>query len=468
MSTTEDRARAAMRAIAGTVHDAPPLQLAPAGNPAPAADEVRLGPRRPGGAGRQGRHHRDRRWRPWLAPLTSAAVVVVLAIALVLVKDITDGGAVPEKPIPSTGPGGVPRYYVALKLLAGETGSLQRKDIVVGDSLTGTTLATFASPADTAYESVTAAADDRRFVVFGVTSPNGSFDNLSAKGATGSWYEVLLDPGTADPARLIPLLIKPLTPASTGTEGSLALTEPSGSVLSGSGKELAVPEWVAPHGLTVRVFSVATGQLLHAWTTHDLSVVEEPSLAWIDGDRELALLSRSTSVPSNSKFAVDNATVREWPVAGPASGDLAADSRVVQNVQTVGSPSTTLQSCVEPLGGPVLISADGKTFSCTTAGGWGAVDHLSFHTYPLVASTTAATQGRIDYQVTFQNEGRYIPRVLWTSPSGDTLIGALLPYGGTPAAVANGLRIGVISHGKFTPLRIPASLAASTVTDIAF
>jgi hypothetical protein len=48
------------------------------------------------------------------------------------------------------------------------------------------------------------------------------------------------------------------------------------------------------------------------------------------------------------------------------------------------------------------------------------------------------------------------------------LIGALFPYAGGPAPFAKGLHVGVISHGKFTPLRIPASLAASTVPHIAF
>ena len=58
-STTEDRARAAMQAIAGTVDDAPPLRLTPAKDLAPAPDEVRLGghgspdgPRPQGAAGR--------------------------------------------------------------------------------------------------------------------------------------------------------------------------------------------------------------------------------------------------------------------------------------------------------------------------------------------------------------------------------------------------------------------------------
>jgi hypothetical protein len=467
MSREEDLIRSTTHAIAASVREVPPLQLERA------ADELGSKARAP----RYLRGGRRRHWWSWGAPLTAAAVVVALAISLVLVRDIPNDGAVSSNSASSTGPGGVPRYYVALKQLAGDmTSSTQRNDIVAGDSLTGKTLATFAPPAHTAFESVTAAADDRTFVVFAVTSSTGSFGNLSAKGATitGSWYEVRLAPGTAHPARLTRLPIKPLSvPRSNELPGLGAFIDSFGTVLSASGQQLAVPERAAPRGLAVKVFSVATGRLLHEWTTNDPSVVQQPSLAWIDGDRELALVSRGLSVQPNAKFTVENVTVREWPVAGPASGDLVADSKVVWDMQTgTGKSSlnpTTVQLCVEPaVGGPVLISADGKTFSCTTAGGWGPTDHLSFHTYPLTASTTATAPGTIDYQVTYTNEGRYIPQVLWTSPSGDTLIGALFPYTGGPPPIAKGLHVGVISHGKFTPLRMPASLANAVPGQIAW
>ena len=118
-----------MRAIAGTVHDAPPLLLAPAhdasARDASARDGVHLGghgtrrrsgPLRPGGAKGQERHDRGRRWQSWLVPLAASAVVVALAVSLVVVKDIPNGTAIPVSPthFNPTGPGGVPRYYVAL------------------------------------------------------------------------------------------------------------------------------------------------------------------------------------------------------------------------------------------------------------------------------------------------------------------------------------------------------------------
>ncbi len=111
MSREEDLIRSTTRAIASTVREVPPLRLEPA------ADELRSPARAPrrarGGSGRQ------RRWWSWGAPLTAAAVVVALAIALVLVRDIPNGGVVSPSPATSTGPGGVPRYYVALTQFSG-------------------------------------------------------------------------------------------------------------------------------------------------------------------------------------------------------------------------------------------------------------------------------------------------------------------------------------------------------------
>ena len=41
------------------------------------------------------------------------------------------------------------------------------------------------------------------------------------------------------------------------------------AAISGSGKEFAVTTVTASGGLAVQVFSVATGQLLHGWTSND-------------------------------------------------------------------------------------------------------------------------------------------------------------------------------------------------------
>ena len=331
MSSVEDRMHAAMSAAADL-----------AAREIPAAPPLRLPPETARGARRA---RPPRRWIRWTVPLAAAAAVVVLAGSLALIKDIQNGSMVPPNPATTTGPGGIPRYYVALKQLATYTDVVvPPAGIVVGDSLTGGTLATFAPPARTTFASVTAAADDRTFVVFAVTSSTGSFAAKARTTLTGRWYQVRLAPGAARPARLTRLPVKPviLTHDIPADAAQAALTGPFATALSGSGRELAVPEWVAPHGLAVKVFSVATGRLLHEWTVSDPSLTPaQPYLTWIDGDKSLAIGSFFSSNPAASDF-----TVREWPVAGSASGDLAAVSKIVWSLRFTTNPSTTLQDCV--------------------------------------------------------------------------------------------------------------------------
>jgi hypothetical protein len=220
-------------------------------------------------------------------------------------------------------------------------------------------------------------------------------------------------------------------------------------------------------GLAVQVFSAATGRLLHEWTTNDPSLSEstkdnprglsaQPSLTWIDGDRMLAV---ETTSPAPNWAYTD--TVRELNVAGPSSGDLLADGKVVWNVGTGASPRTLLQACAKPphsLGTPYhLISADGTAFGCTAVTGPETDPNLSFLTYPLTTGTAVAGKARIDYQVTqMAKKGVSTLQVLWISPSGDAIVGAWTVYAkGTLEDAPNGLHIGVMNDGKFTPLRFP-------------
>jgi hypothetical protein len=84
---TEETA-AAMRELARTVTYAPPLRLAPR----PAERALR---RAPG------------RWRLWATPLTAMAAVIVLAVSLVAIRDISNGRvAPPARPSPAAEGGG--------------------------------------------------------------------------------------------------------------------------------------------------------------------------------------------------------------------------------------------------------------------------------------------------------------------------------------------------------------------------
>jgi hypothetical protein len=436
-----------------------------------AAEEIRTAPplrlpSEPAVATRRG--HASRRWVRWGAPLTAAAAVVALAISLVLVKGVQNDSVVSSNPTASastvvpTGPGGVPRYYAALT---------QNNGVVVGDSVSGKTLATFAPPArkslKTSFRSITAANDDQTFVVSASTYPTASIEvpNGIVK-ATGTitWYVVRLAPGTAHPASLTLLPIKPQT-----VHGSSELVD-TATAVSGSGKELAVTGFTASGGLAVRVFSVATGQLLHEWTTNDPSLtlassytkgLDGVSLTWIDGDRLVAVDTASATAQSKSKnpflgFGSKN-IVRELSVTGLSSGGLLADSKVVWDVQTWEYPVTLLQACTGGRGASQFISADGTTFGCAAVTGPGTDPNLSFLTYPLTTGPTVAKQARIAYQVTqMAKKGISTDQALWVSPSGDAVVGSWTTYAaGTLEDAPDGLHIGVMSNGKFTPLRFP-------------
>ncbi|MGH3282174.1 MAG: hypothetical protein ACRDNW_23985, partial [Trebonia sp.] len=394
----------------------------------------------------------------WAAPLAAAAAVTAVALSLALIKDAPNGSAAPAGPATPTnpaapaGPGGVPRYFVAIS---------RSGEIVAGDAVTGKTLATFPHPKNTKFGTVTAAADDQTFVVSALTSSNGSSRPGTGLVQNESWYKVQLAPGTADPARVTLLPIAP---------------QPGGPVtaLSASGQELAVAENTSWTEIAVKVFSVATGQPLHDWTFTDPDIppqpkiedlngpgypLSPPDLTWIDGDKTLALDVSNTSSLQGLGPAQTN-TVRELNIAGPASGDLLTDSKVVLQVSTKGYSANPLRSCDGPAAAGHEISADGNTVSCTVSSqsdGWTE----SFLTSPLTAGNTAA-QTRVDYQVTHaEAQGVSTPSmVLWTSPTGDAIIGSWNTSAkGTPSGSANEqLHIGVMKDGTFTPLRFPQSV----------
>ena len=489
MSREEDLIRSTTRAIASAVREVPPLRIEAA------ADELgakAVAPHRQHST----RPHsgRPRRWWSWGVPLTAAAVVVAIAVSLVLVKDIPNGGAVPKTPATGTpsGLGGAPRYYVALKgtvvSYQDELKGILRYDVVVGNAVTGKTLATFAPPARTTFQSVTAAADDRTFVVFAVTSSTGTFQPQMKNGVpvaksvatlSGSWYRLRLAPGAAQPASLSRL---PIRPWSWSVSSSYANPSPGqiiATALSGSGQELAVadiPDIPAagrhtPDWHEVKVFSVATGALLHDWiednpATRLENVLSDtlatvpagtPAVTWIDNDRALALAT------SYDKSGTVTGTVRRLDVAaGPASGNLLTDSTVIWSGTLAWNQS---KGCFQVDAWPPLVSAGGTTISCLT---WvmpsASRGHVDFDTYPLVAGR----QPTLVYRATILPEkqtGGLNAGVLWASPSGDALI---VDWGGPGLKSANGSHFGLVSHGKFTPLPLEANRAALLGAGITF
>ena len=248
VSWLEDEIRDALHSEAGRLREVRPLRL----EPAPYALGRRAAPRRA-----------RSRWT-WLAPVTAAALVIALAVALVIVRTDQNGPAVPPAaPQPAT-PTTFPRYYAALEQTDND-GNAAR--LVVGDSVTGKTLAAFRAPAGASFEGTTLAGtpDDRTWVVaetLGQRKP--PYPPWATDGPT-TWYQLRLSPGSARQVTMTRLAI--VTSAS-----DLPVTEAD---LSPDGRYLAVASGDAgTQRVDLRAYSVVTGRLVHAWT-----MVTPPPLA---------------------------------------------------------------------------------------------------------------------------------------------------------------------------------------------
>ncbi|WP_300612803.1 hypothetical protein [Trebonia sp.] len=427
MNTVEERIRAATRAVDGAVSRVRPLDLPPAAGTSP-------GPR-PGA-----RVRRARRWRTWLAPVTAAAAVLAIGIALVIVRDIPNGRVVsPARPAL---PAAVPTYYVALDH-PDNRGSPD--PVVVGDTRTGTVLATVQPPAHDTFDGVTAAADDRTFIldVRQFTWP----DRLPTPPA---WYLLRLFPGSAHPARLTRLAI-PAVPWP-----SLLGTTVDGIALSPDGTELAVMfQESGAEALPVRlwIYSVATGKLLRAWTA---PVVVSPMdggalvfgqnfifddntiLSWTADGRELAFVFGLQGLTTT--------TVRVLDLARPGQ-NLLADSKVVLDLKQGARPDCT--TLMPTAGGQTIICGTSPPPGKGAAGGCAGTVAADRPALLEFSTATGQLTGTV-YQYTGQCRSGSAS-VLWANPSGSVVIG-YLDIAPLAKTASDRVEAGVITHGRFTPL----------------
>jgi hypothetical protein len=441
----EDQIRAAILAKAETLREVQPLRL-------PSEPGGQLGPR----SGTQPR--RTRRLRPWIAPVTAAAAVIALAISLVLVRDVPNGRVVsPPRPTPTSG--GVPRYYAAL-IPQGK--GITWNEVIVNDTFTGARLATVKPPHGSTFGVVTAAADDRTFVVTAapIYKPPGAYV------AHSWWYLLRIAPGTSSPARLTRLAIP-----------DLRVLNFYALALSSSGRELAVgfaQSMSSP--VQLRIYSVTTGKLERAWSTRDKTVfgaragwpATNTALTWVDDDRALALSTQSRGFDRGKDEEVTHETLRLLDKSAGGS-DLIADSRVIWSTEGATNTFTadySELSCANTSIIPML-TADGKTIVCAAvkpltpqgpvpAGGgrW----TLAWLAYSTSDPTVARTLAQVSVDASRENSPSI--DLLWVDSSGGTLIGTwsieaaiAVGRGGSPnPPPAYRPHWGVIADGKFRQL----------------
>jgi hypothetical protein len=334
--SVEDRVRTATRERAGLVREIRPLDL-------PAAKTAR-----------PARAPRAHGWRGWMAPVTAAAVVVALAITVVSLREVRNGPSVPAANPGQSGTGAttaagvLPRYYAALDNPNGAAFNDKTitapVDVVVGDTGTGRPVATVAAPKGQTFAGLTAAADDRTFVLATESLPV-SLGIPSA--APVAWYLLRVAPGRPRPATLTRLSIP----------GQPAGTQVSGIALSPNGSELAVMfqrgEWVysgKTGPLTLSVYSVSTGKALRTWTqpTNGFPAgygwywgrYSNSSITWLAGGHTLAFVDGGNSGENGPPLAPTFANVKIRTISlASGGGNLLADSKVVFTSKTTGATS---------------------------------------------------------------------------------------------------------------------------------
>jgi hypothetical protein len=481
--TVEDRLRATTRAVTESMRPVRPLDLtqASAGFRPPA------GPPRP------------RRWPGWLIPLAAAAAVVAVAAVLVAVRNpprvapgdgagpaASRSGALAPTVAPAD-PEALPRYFVAISGLAimgplppaGQ--SAPAKDplpdsVVVGDTLTGERLTTIKPPAGSTFVGVTGAADDRTFVLDSAAIVPGLMSATQQR----TWYVIRLRPGA------------PVTALTRLTLPVPAAADVNGIALSPDGSKLAVLYQVAREGdgfpysgpFTLGIYSVATGAALRTWTGTDpyhgsyaygSNDLPDPNanLTWTSDGQRLAFVYRS------SKGADSSLLLREVNLAAPGGG-LFTDSAVIAKIAVSPTNGRSKIWC-DSLG----ITGDGRTAVCgaelpkappvgatldalTEPDPWTGCAAPTDTAYPGIAEISLAGDrlARVLYQVKPPCMGGGTATVLWSSPSGGTVLGAV-GYTDDPSMTEHRAVV-LYDHGKVTTINWPGAADLLLANQTAF
>jgi hypothetical protein len=412
----EDRVRTATRAGATLVRDIGPL---------PVPDPVRLR-RRPAPTAR--------RWRSWGIPLAAAAALVLVALSLVAVRQFSAKAPSAGKSV--TASATVPRYYVALDESAvGYTGSA---GLIVGDDLTGKTIATIKPPAGLQFDGVQGASDDRTFVVR--ASPKAT------QPSPVTWYLLRIAPGTTHPYRL----------------AKLSISIPNGieAALSPNDQELAIESFDYPSNSEIRttlgIYSVSSGAELRSWTTGKFaSGPAQTTLSWLSDGRRLAFSDVRSATGDRLSLQL-----RTLDVTGSGT-DLMTASRTLLTVPLSGA-STCYSLHLTPDGGTVVCAAqyafltgDGTSAGCANGG-------LEFTAYSARTGKPVGVLYR--YLGACQNGISTLP---WTDDSAAEIIGAIQTDVANEGGKQAG-RVGVITDGHIRPLKLSKNVSVENYGTVAF
>ena len=152
----------------------------------------------------------------------------------------------------------VPRYYVTFDQPRGDTTT--PVGLVLGETLTGKKLFMLRPPRGLSFAGITAAADDRTFAADAHRDPYGV---QGSQARSRTWYVVRVA-GTGARASLTMTRL-PIPPTPVGTVVAAIALSPDGTMLAVA--TMPYTDDVRHAKQVLRVYSVATGAVLHSWST---------------------------------------------------------------------------------------------------------------------------------------------------------------------------------------------------------
>jgi hypothetical protein len=325
----------------------------------------------------------------------------------------------------------VPEYYVTAPAYE-SLETIVAHEAFVLDTFTGKKVATVPAPHGWGFASVTAAGNDRTFVLSAERPVLG--EDVPTR-----WYLLRLTPGAARTATLRQL---PISPQPGAINGTTALS-PDGTMLAfATGPESPQPE--------LQVYSTATGALLHTWsvTPRQSQGLQVSLLSWTSEGNQLAFQTPATAGPGP-------VVVRLLP-AGDPGHDLLADSRPVLSVPPTSSCSDSGYQGTLGVPQTLLVTGNGKTVVCGGSKACPARSHLYNMAILQYSTATGKLSGTL-YQIstTCQMRGT-VPEVFWGNDAGSAVIGYFNYSEGTNPATGSGaktvVRFGVFTAGSFTSL----------------
>jgi hypothetical protein len=380
--------------------------------------------------------HRPR-WHLRLLPIAAASAVVAVAVVAVLLARTVPGPRLTGIPTPSAG--AFPRYYLTFTYVS-TSRMPQEPEAVIRDSATGQIIGTAGVPTDDPYVAVTAAPDDRSFII-------GAYEPDPASPVTQyQVYRLFRLPLSADgkPGHLTELPVYP--PARYGGATGIALS-PDGKLLALSliyGPSVSIARPVA----MIEVINLVTGKT-RTWTARTQGshyyIPGPPS--WADGDRMIAFTWQRGINPTTTSTAMEGVRLLDTAESG---GNLMDSTWILPSRAVDG----TIQSALITPDGRDILVAISRNIPSSRRDGTTVMQIVEVQTASGKPVRVLRTQtARYGYKARNQYFG-----------GGDSQVWSLDPTGRYALVTCpqlGWLDIAGPEPGRFTPLPGPAALPAA-------